>query len=503
MNRSLHIALALSSVFFCILAGAQKPSSEVVGAGYLYDDAAARNLWLSGSNAAGLRADSLNISDAVLGGGFSRGDASIGAPLQWNAGAQARTIMHLKKFSMMGSFSFRQQMSYDDCGSMFLSTGRYPVDVLEFTPGTKSRQNYAFTGGVGVDVAPQWTVGAQLDFSATNCTKRKDLRYTDYALDLSLRPGIVWHAPSSLDLGVSLRLDRNTETVDPEQIGSAESSYQAFLDKGLRYGLQQIWTNEALHLDENGINGFPVRCMGYGGAVQAAWKGWFGELSYLCTDGRIGEKDAMWYNFPQHSASLVAGKTFITGDGIENVVKLDASFERVNLKEAVMEKVTEGGVTLRRIYGYNSIFNRSRISVSPSWRAVLPGRFNASAALNYSREDGISSIKYPVLCGSTLQRAGIGAGGRIFIGPVSIPLSLQMEKGWLKEVNRGTESGLPQRQEEYFDMWKLCNTALRFEASAGVRYTFKPHVFLEASGRVGMVGNLPGGGAHLHVGYIF
>lgn len=503
MNKLLHITLLACAV--CLVGrttSAQVPSKTVAGAGYLFEDVEGRNLWLSSSNVAGMRIDSLNISEAVLGGGYSQGNIDLEPPRQWNVGAYARSITHLKKFSMVGSFSFDQKSTYDDCGSMFLRPGMYPVDVLEFTPGKKSLQNYAFTGGISVDVAPGWTVGAELDFSSANYTKLKDLRYTDFILDLSLRPGVVWHSERGLQLGLSLRFDRNAETVNPEQVGAAATSYQAFLDKGLHYGLGGIWTNEALHLDEEGIIGFPVRCVSFGGALQIGWRGWLGELAYLYTDGKIGEKDAMWYQFPQHGISALVGKNFVSG-AVDNTAKIELSFQRTNLTEAIMEKVTVGGASLRKIYGYNSIFNRSRLSVTPSWRAFRPGVFNASVSLTYNREDGITSIKYPVLCGETLQRVVLDASARAFIGRWSIPVSVYAAKGFLSEVNRNDEFGLPQRQDEYFEMWKTCNTGFDFCAALGVRHTFKQGIYLEAGGEFRTLEKMNRWGARLSVGYTF
>lgn len=513
MNRKLlHIILSAAVFGLGCSAAAQVSSKAVVKAGYLYENVVSRNLWLGSDNVAGIRCDSLNISDVAFGGNFLKGNLSGEAPMSWKAGAKARSITHLKNFSMVGSFSFDQRMTYDDCGSMFLRPGLYPVDVIEYTPGRKSLQTYSFTGGIAVPVARNWTVGVELDFSSSNYSKLKDLRYTDYVLDLSLRPGFVWKSDDGVSVGASLRLDRNTETVDPEQIGATANSYLAFLDKGLHYGLLRAWGNEAVHLDDNGINGFPVRCVCYGASVQAGGSGWLGELSYLYTDGKIGEKDAMWYKFPQHKVSVMLGKTFVSGDGVENTFKLLGSFERVNLFEAVMEKTTEGGVTIRETYGYNSIFNRSRLSVSPSWYGCLPGKFDASASLTYSREDGIVSIKYPVLCGRTLQRISFDASARTVLPcGFSIPMSVSAGTGFLGELNRFAMDGagtvgiddLPEHEDAAYAAWKTCNTAFDFSAAAALRYTFKPQIYIEAGGSFRILQKMMRGGANLSVGYVF
>lgn len=64
----------------------------------------------------------------------------------WNAGARTESVRHLK-VSFAGGFDtiFRRPHM---CGSMFTEPGYYPVDILEFTPGRKIREDYTFTGGV-------------------------------------------------------------------------------------------------------------------------------------------------------------------------------------------------------------------------------------------------------------------------------------------------------------------------------------------------------------------
>ena len=64
----------------------------------------------------------------------------------WNAGAIAKSITHLKGYSLTGSFSFDHTSGKDMSGSMFIHPGFYPVDLLEFTPGRKDLQTLRFHG---------------------------------------------------------------------------------------------------------------------------------------------------------------------------------------------------------------------------------------------------------------------------------------------------------------------------------------------------------------------
>ena len=77
---------------------------------------------------------------------------------------------------------------------MFIQPGFYPVDILEFTPGRKDLQRYAFMGGIASDIAPNWRLGGKIDFAASNYSKRKDLRHTNYRLDLKVAPSVMYHS---------------------------------------------------------------------------------------------------------------------------------------------------------------------------------------------------------------------------------------------------------------------------------------------------------------------
>ena len=233
--------------------------SLVVGAQSRYETLIRVNPWNSGVNAAGMRQDSTAFSNAEAGGVYRSGDfrSLSDAASEWAASAQARTLTHLEKFSMRGAFSFEDREAYDACGSMMMGSGKFPVDVLEFTPGRKTYQTYNMYGALSVDVAPQWRVGAGLDFTSRNAAKLKDLRYTGYALDMQVAPSVMY-CDGDFAAGVSAIYKRNTETVSAEQIGSAQNAPTAFFNEGLYLGNLQAWAGSGTRLSEPGVSGLPV-----------------------------------------------------------------------------------------------------------------------------------------------------------------------------------------------------------------------------------------------------
>lgn len=106
----------------------------------------------------------------------------------WNAGARTESVRHLKKVSFAGGFGYDYFDGRNMCGSMFTEPGYYPVDILEFTPGRKIREDYTFTGGVSAVLGRRWTGGLRVEFEAQNYAKRKDLRHKNTRSTSNSRP---------------------------------------------------------------------------------------------------------------------------------------------------------------------------------------------------------------------------------------------------------------------------------------------------------------------------
>ena len=161
-----------------------------------FDHIFRRNPWNGGLNAAGIRQDSLSRSYAEIyftkeNGGLAGHSASDDS---WNAGAKTESVRHLKKVSFSGGFGYDYFDGRNMCGSMFTEPGYYPVDILEFTPGRKVREDYTFTGGVSAVLGNRWTGGLRVEFEARNYAKRKDLRHKNTRLDFEFSPGVMYHA---------------------------------------------------------------------------------------------------------------------------------------------------------------------------------------------------------------------------------------------------------------------------------------------------------------------
>ena len=451
-----------------------------------YEQVIRRNFWNESQNVAGIRQDSLSRSYAELAGGYEWGGfkQSWQADDLWNAGARTESVRHLEKISFKGGFSFVQQEGYGMCGSMFTEPGYYPIDVLEFTPGRKTLQTYALDGGFSYDLNPHWRLGVMVDFVSANLAKRKDLRHTNWKLNFSVAPAFMYHK-RDFAAGLSYIYRKNGETVNAEQVGTAETSYYAFFDKGLMYGVYQVWTGSGVHLDEAGVNGLPVKDFSNGVAAQMQYNGFFAEAEYARTRGVAGEKEYIWFRFP---GNMAAARLGYKAEGIRGAhyVRMNFDWKSQSVYESVLEKVTENGVTIVTDHGSNMMQQRDIYNLCPSYEYVAE-KWEASAGADLVWKNGMASQIYPYIYTQELMTAAVKAGGLVRFG--GLELSADVFYGWgsVSEERRTADQSLealvvPYRLQEWYDLQMEYDTVAKTGADLVARYNFKKGLYFKAAG---------------------
>ena len=403
---------------------------------------------------------------ASVWGGYEDGGYRPGfAPSsQWKAGASAKGTRHGSITSYTGSFSFEQLEGKDMFTSMFLEPGYFPVDVLEFTPGSKTRQTYKMSGGFATSIYADYIIGLNASYSAANYSKRKDIRHTTYGMDLQLEPTFAVGEDGN-GASISYVFRKRTESIDAEQIGSAiDESYYAFLDKGMRYGTYQVWDGDGIHLDEAGVGVFPVKEYTNGFSYVFLGPGFSGGMKMLWKNGRVGEKGYDWFRYSGFDINLSFERIWASGHS----ASMNWDIQIDGLKEAVLDKETSGGVTTPVVYGYNAVSDRGWMNLELTYgyrfregclkgvRAVLKGGlWDESSYLMYPYEDG--SVRANV---NAVVLASFG------FGPVDLNLRVNGGAGTWKEqgLTGGTDEVLTtpfrlqadwDRKMEYFSTAKL------------------------------------------------
>ena len=444
------------------------------------------NLWNDSRNIAGVRQDTVSRSYAEVFGRYEGGEFRDPSQARqgWSAGAVTASIRHMEKMTLKGSFSFIQTEGYDMCGSMFIRPGFYPVDVLEFTPGRKTLQTYAFDGGISYDVAANWRIGAMMDFEAANIAKRKDLRHHNWWLDMTVSPGFMYRS-GDFALGLNYIFRKTSETVNAEQIGTAELSYYAFLDKGMMYGVYAPWTGSGLHLHESGINSFPVKDFSNGAALQLQYKGLFAEAEYLHTSGVIGEKEDIWFLFPGDEINAKVGYRHV-GQKYQHYARLGFGWSGRKLHENVLEKVTSNGVATVIQHGSNNIAMENAWTLSPEYEFVSD-LVEVLAYADVAMRRKVSSQMYPYMYSQQLLTWNAGVKALFHLGAFDLGARFSFGDGSVSEEDKvlSDASGVqtsPYRLQDWYDLQMAYTTAQRLGAGLSLRYNFWKGLYVEAEG---------------------
>ena len=477
MNRIRLISL------ICLLSCGMAVSAQT------YERVLRNNLWNDSGNVTGVRQDSVSRSYAELSGTYEDGGFrdTWQAARAWSAGVFTASIQHLEKMSLKGSFSFTQTEGYGMCGSMFIKPGFYPVDVLEFTPGRKTLQTYAFDGGISYDINTSLRIGAMISFESSNIAKRKDLRHSNWRLDMTVSPGFMYH-DGDFAIGANYIFRKTSETVEAKQVGISGTSYYAFLDKGLMYGVHNIWTGSGLHLDEDGVKGFPVKDFSNGAAMQAQYKGLFAEVEYLHTSGTIGEKEYIWFLFPGNSVDLRMAYRLRSADAW-HYARLDFGWNGRTMDETVLEKVTEGGVSTVVNHGQNRILTQRSWNLKPEYEYV-ENRLEVLAKADIGVKEESVSQMYPYVNWQSLM--SYGADVRVkYRWTSSLTMTVEVgyaagkvvEESWLTDDQAGVQT-TPFRLQEYYDWQTEYETAARLKAGLALRWSFWKGLYLQADCRL-------------------
>ncbi len=484
MNAKLRVFTNKAAILAAaVLAmGVQAASAQTA-----YDKIRDNSFWNDGRNVSGIRnGKPVRASYAEFRGGMTAGDfkPSYESSSSWHAGAAAGTRVDLDRFSMTGSFAFSQRQGKDMCGSMFIRPGSYPIDVLEFTPGDKTLQTYMFSGGIAVPLNNRWTVGAGMDFESDNYSKRKDIRHTNYRLDMTITPS----ATLKLDrwtVGAAMIFGKNSESIQAEQIGTATAdSYYAFLDKGMMYGIQQVWNGSGIHLSESGLDRLAVREYSYGAAAQAertlADGTLYADIEWLASDGEVGEKSYTFFRFPGRSITARLGYRLETESGT-NIFRIRYNWFRQWNNEYVIDKVSSGGVTTPVIYGHNRIFERRRTEVTPEYSFYGSGSmswlYKVHAKAGYTRRNEQSAAVFPYSCNGSDDIVTASAAVAFQLKRFRLGCSLDFLKGFREETSSITDGeadngSAPFRPESWYDLWQEWENAARIGAGLSLRYDF-------------------------------
>ena len=451
----------------------------------------AQNPWAEGINIAGEAVGTAigHEADASIGGKFTSGgfrSPSMGKTL-WSAQAEAAAISSFEDLFLSGVFGFDLTYGTEMMGSMFSEPGFYPVDVLEFTPGNKVKQTYSIGGGFAWKNGSRWTPGATVTFQGINYAKRKDLRHTTYRQDFEIAPSVHYKG-NIAQFGLTGIFRKNSEFITAEQVGQAKAdSYMAFLDKGMRYGTMQVWDGSGTHLNEAGVNRFPVKQYTYGAALQASLgELLYGDVEYTRSISEVGEKGYTWFRFPGQSLETKLILTLRSAN-MSHIIRATYQWHSMENNETVVEKVSEGGVTTPRVYGSNLVYRHKDMNAGLGYEATHKNGWRAAGSASMEHNRDLSTLMYPYFDDDRSLHLILNAGGAVTLGHFILKGNfrfIQKIGEHTHVVDVADESlGLattPTRLQDWWDREQEALDATRFILNAALRYTFDSGIYIEA-----------------------
>lgn len=451
-----------------------------------FDDVRRRNPWNEGVNAAGIRRDSMSRSYAEI---FGRKDSGgwmdySASDDSWTFGARTESIRHFDKISFAGGFSYSYFDGKEMCGSMFTRPGYYPVDILEFTPGRKIREDYAFTGALSAVLGERWTGGLKIDFEANNYAKRKDLRHKNKRLNFELAPGILYHG-GNWAVGAAYLFGKNSERVEAEEIGTSAESYQAFFDKGLAYGMLERWDGNGIHLNETGITGFPIKEITHGVSVQGDWGPCYVEVTYRHRHGESGEKDTYLHDFTT-SQVTARGNAIFAAPRAFHTLRLRFDWRTQENEESILRRETVNGIQTVFYLGSLPVFARRALELDGEYE-WQQGRTDLRAGLGYEKSNRRSTLFYPYVKEADLYAVTAFVRDRIICRQWEFSGGADFRRGGFSEDAFEEETPLepgpyPLQLTDYYNYTNEYLTAPRLGVELGVRRNIR-QFYIDLSAR--------------------
>ena len=463
----------------------------ILGAFICAQSIRAQNLWEMGCNIAGeaVKADLGIEAEASIGGEFTSGKfrtPSMGETL-WCATAQADAAAAYEDLYLKGNFGFELIHGTNMMGSMFADPGYFPVDILEFTPGNKLRQNYDIGGGVAWKNSSRWTPGVQMEFHGVNYAKRKDLRHTTYRQEFDLSPSVAFSGDGWM-MGLTYSFGKTSEfiTASVDGVDNAQT-YYAFLDKGMRYGIMQAWDGVGIHLTGDGVDRFPVKQFSHSVSLQGSVGDFlYADVKYSNRSGEIGEKGYVWFRFPGHSVNAkIVGA--IDTDAATHMVAAFYQWDMIENYSVVMDKVATGGVVTPVVYGSNRIFVNKSMSFGTAYAVRGWRGWKAGAELGFRNGRDLSTYMYPYFDNDEAWHMDLALQGEVSVWKFDISaifrghnlVGSRRESLEMVDKDSGVYSSIF-RLQELWDMEQEITDSPQIGLEAQVRFNFGPGLFIQA-----------------------
>ena len=291
---------------------------------------------------------------------------------------------------VFGSMSYNNFSGDDMAGSAFISR-HLPFDIVEDSltnTGTKHRDTYHLTGGLGIDIHKGFSLGACLDYTAANYAKYKDLRHKNKLMDLDLTAGfylpLTLTDSMELSLGANYLYHRTTESLQFSTYGKNDKVYNSLVSYANFMGhVEQFgnvgYTDKSREMPlVSDYNGVGVQINAQRLLVNGYWLLVNNSFTYAHRHGYYGRKSPYTITYTDHESDLYHYDACLSVSSPRGSrFSLDLSLSAENLRNDASnyrELQNEQGATYYEYYTpvktANKLWTDGTIALAAEWGSL-------------------------------------------------------------------------------------------------------------------------------------
>lgn len=282
---------------------------------------------------------------------------------------------------MHGLVSYQYFEGKNMGGSALVDPTITPFDIVEYKEtnrGNKQKETYNLLGGISYEANSNLKIGANIDYTAINYAKRKDLRHRNKVLDLEVTAGLSYAINNSLEIGANYYYQKRVEGLYFNIYGTTDKSYASLIDYGTFFGRTEGFTDTGDGYT-SGKTERPLVDNYHGVAAQINWHilpsvTFHNELFFKKRTGYYGVKSSSSVVYSNHSADIIGYNGAISINESNNLHNIFFGVEHDNLSnfENVYNIINiVGGLSQVEYYGDNQMLEQKTIKANASYDLYL------------------------------------------------------------------------------------------------------------------------------------
>lgn len=310
---------------------------------------------------------------------------------------------------MHGLVSYQYFEGKNMGGSVFVNPSITPFNIVEYKDtnrGDKQKETYHLVGGISYEANSDLKIGANIDYTAINYAKRKDLRHRNKVLDLEIITGLLYNLSNSLEIGANYLYQKRVEGLYFNIYGTTDKSYASLIDYGSFVGRTEGFTNSGDGYTA-GRTERPLVDNYHGIAAQINWEivpkvGFYSQVYFKQRTGYYGIKSSSSVVYSNHNGDIMGYNGAFSINESNNLHNIHFGVEQNRLSnfENVYNIINiVGGLSQVEYYGDNQMLDQKIIRANASYDLFLGidnyvPRYEFNIAANLQKRNRSTSL-YP------------------------------------------------------------------------------------------------------------